>query len=86
MLSPFTFRTYDSLFPTKSIEIGRVSSMFSTAKIGEPAVTVPIMGKFIISFLGMSLHISSTSIISKALLLFVPFFMYPLSSNVFKWA
>ena len=66
--------------------MGRVSSIFSTAKIGEPAVTVPIIGKFIISFFGMSLHISSTSINSKALRLFVPFFMYPLSSNVFKWA
>ena len=60
--------------------------MFSTANIGEPAVTVPIIGKFIISFFGMSQHISSRSINSKALLLFVPFFMYPFSSSVFKWA
>ncbi len=40
----------------KSIGTGKVSSKFSTAKIGAPAVTLPMTGISAISFLGKGLH------------------------------
>ena len=50
MLSPLTVSMKQSEFPTKSIGIGNVSVIFSTANIGAPAVIFPTTGTSTNSF------------------------------------
>ena len=49
MLSPLTVSIKQSLLPIKSSGIGNVSVIFSTAKIGAPAVILPTTGTSTIS-------------------------------------
>ena len=59
MLSPLTFNMKLSLPLIKLLEKAKVSSIFSTAKIGEPAATSPTKAIVLISF-AITLVSSST--------------------------
>src|SRR3712207_149613 len=81
MLSPDTLRINKSLFlGMKFKEIGNVSSIFSTANIGIPAVTLPTIG-----ILTISLIIIGSFKISIVLGLVESLLISPFFSNFDKW-
>ena len=84
ILSPTTFKINISLLcvEVKCSGSGKYSSIFSTAVIGTPAVTLPITGTCIVSSTFTSSNCSLT--ISIALGLVGSLLIYPFSSNLDK--